>query len=163
MVLEDINDYLVTVTEGNASHTILEESEKLKNPNVSLEGELRSGPQETAYGLVFQHVNDFNYYAFAITGSGQVGVWQRKPNRWIARTEADQSWVPRKYIHTDRPNRLEVTIEESLARGWINNQLEFEIELDITQPGRVGFFVSTSKQAKEPEATISFTNFIVRR
>ena len=163
MMVKDDNDYSVTVTEGNTSYTILEEGKKLSSPNVSLEGKLISGPQETAFGLIFQYVDDATYCVFAITGDGQVGVWQRKGDRWIARTEAEQSWVRRKYILTDRPNRLEVTIEGNLARGWVNNQPEFEVKLDTSQSGNVGFFVSTAREAKEPKATIRFSNFTVRK
>jgi len=163
MEVKDDDDYLVTITEDNTSYTIFREGEQLENPNISLEGELRSGPWETAYGLVFQYAGDSNYYAFAVTGLGQVGIWQRKVARWIALTPADQTWASRKYIHTDRPNRLEVTIEHGEARGWVNNQPVFEIELEETRPSHVGFFISTSREAKEPEATIRFANFTVRR
>jgi tRNA A-37 threonylcarbamoyl transferase component Bud32 len=163
MIAEDDNDYLVTVTEGDASYAIFRESELLENPNISFEGELTSGPPETAYGLLFQRVDEANYYVFAVTSLGQIGIWQHKGERWLALTEAEQTWVSRKYVLTDRPNRLEVTIEGGRARGWINNQPVFEIGLDGTRAGHVGFFVSTSKEARDAEATIRFANFTVRK
>lgn len=169
MVAKDDDDYLIIVTEIDASYAIFREGEAFENLNVSVEAELASGPQETAYGLVFQCLDGSNYYAFAVTGSGQVGIWQCEavdcmvPPR-AEHAQANQGWVTQKHILTDRPNRLEITIEDDKARGWVNNQPAFgdEIGLDMTQVGSVGFFVSTSKEAEDPQAEISFTNFTVR-
>ena len=171
MVEVEEGEYSVTVRASNASYTIFREGERLENLHASLEAELRSGPGETAYGLVFQRANDSDYYAFAITGAGQVGALRRKGDswlmwegdRWVALAEAKQAWVSRKYIHTDRPNRLDVTVEGGRARGWVNNQPEFEFALDGTRPGNIGFFVSTSREARDSKATIRFTGFTVRR
>jgi len=163
IMMIDGNDFLVSVAEGNTSYTVVGEGEMLKSPNVSLEVDLESGPQETAYGLVFHQVDDSNYFTFATTGAGQFGVWQRKADRWIVHTPGDQAWATQQYIYIDRPNLLEVTIEGDIARGWINSHPAFEMMLGETQPGYVGFFVSTSRESKEPQATIRFTNFKVRK
>lgn len=40
---------------------------------------------------------------------------------------------------------------------------QFEVKLDTSQSGNVGFFVSTAREAKEPKATIRFSNFTVRK
>ena len=134
----------------------------MEDPHIQMEGELASGPLETAYGIVFQHIDDANYYVFAVTGAGQVGLWQRKGDDWLALTQGDAGWAARMYVHPDRPNRLEVTIEGNRAWAEINNQPEFEIELDSALPGSAGVYVSTSKQARNPKATTLF-DFVVRR
>jgi hypothetical protein len=158
----DVHRYEVSVNASHASYVLLQQGAKLENPHIQMEGELASGPLETAYGIVFQHVDDANYYVFAVTGAGQVGLWQRKGDDWLALTQGDASWAARMYVHPDRPNRLEVTIEGNRAWAEINNQPEFEIELDSAQPGNVGVYVSTSKQARSPNATTLF-DFVVRR
>jgi hypothetical protein len=171
MVEVEQGDYAVTVRARDASYVLLREGERLESLHVSLEGELRSGPLETAYGLVFQRVDDAHYYAFAVTGAGQVGVLQRRGDgwlvwqegRWVVMTEAGPAWRGQQYIHTDRPNRFDLTVESGRARGWVNNQPEFEIALDAIQPGSVGLFVSTSRQARDPKATIHFADFTIRK
>ncbi len=156
--------YEVTVNARDASYVLLKEGMKLQSPHTAMEGELASGPPETAYGIVFQYIDDANYYVLAVTGSGQVGVWQRKDGRWCVLPEMDPAWASRKYVHTDQPNRLEVTVENGKARVEVNYQPVFEdgIELGTTRPGNVGILVSTSKSDPDPKATVRF-DFILRK
>jgi len=163
MSAEGGGDYRLTAGGRDVSYIIFRPDETLASPNVSLEGALIAGPPETAYGLVFQYIDEANYYLLAVTGLGQAGVWQRQDGRWIALSEGGEGWVGRKYVLTDGPNRLEVTIEGSRARGWVNNQPEFDIALDAARPGHVGFFISTAREAAAPEAAVHFSNLTVRK
>lgn len=149
-------EYELTVRNRHTSYTLLQEGSRLEDPDILMDVELVGGPPETAYGIAFQYLDEDNYYVLAMTGDGRVGLWQRRDGEWRVPIPGRGGWIERKYVGLGGTDRLEVTIVGDRAVGKVNNQPEFEFRLDTAQPGHVGAFVATSREALDPQATIRF-------
>lgn len=149
-------EYELTVQGRHISYAVVQEGSRLAEPDISMDVELIDGPAETAYGIAFQYLDEDNYYVLAMTGNGQVGLWQRRDGEWRIPVPEREGWIERKYVGLGGADRLEVTIDDGRAVGKVNNQPEFDIQLDAPQAGYVGAFVSTSRETLNARATIRF-------
>jgi hypothetical protein len=107
---------------------------------VSIEGKLLSGSEDSDYGLIFRKVDESNYYMFTINEEYQEFILSKVIDDEM--TDLMDDWEQSEAISATTANTLKVRVIGNQITLFINGEQVYSMEDDsISEAGDVGFVV----------------------
>jgi serine/threonine protein kinase len=97
----------------------------------------------TGYGLVFHHMDDWNYGVFAIDGEGRFSIWFLEDGIWRELRNAEERWTESDVINRlGEMNRVRLDIRGATLTGFVNDEQVVQIEDGGLSEGGVGIYLA---------------------
>lgn len=98
----------------------------------------------SAYGLIFNYIDDANYNVFTVDGRGRFGLWAREDNRWRELRGLPEEWTADEAINTmGVMNTLTVSVMENSITAMVNGETVVSLMDETPREGAVGIYVAT--------------------
>lgn len=126
--------------------TIFEEGSVYDNLALQMTALLESDSSGvSAYGLIFNYINDANYNVFTVDGRGRFGLWVRENNRWRElRDLPGEEWTANPAINgMGEMNTLTVAAMDGSITAMVNGETVVSIMDETLMEGGVGIYVAT--------------------
>lgn len=105
--------------------------------------------RSSAYGIIFNYLDDNNYNVFAVDGVGRFSIWRRDTGVWRELRSIEEQWTPNDAVNPrGESNWLTITYSSSQLTGFVNNVPVVELILDTQQQwmGSIGIYTATPEQ-----------------
>lgn len=126
----------------------------MTNFEASIDAKLIAGHEDTSYGIIFNRIDNQNFYFFIINAEYQ----QFKLKKFIGDEGEDiLTWTDSSAIRTTGINNVRVKKVGSLITMYVNDQqIATATDSSFTEPGDIGFLVVHYN--KGDTATVEFDN-----
>jgi|GEM_PF-6891866 len=126
----------------------------MNNFEASIDAELVAGHEETSYGLIFNRIDNQNFYYFIINTEYQ----QFQLKKYVGdEGEVIVAWTDSNAIKTSGINNVRVKRVGSLITMYVNDQqIATATDSSFTQPGDIGFLLVHYNEGDT--ATVEFDN-----
>jgi hypothetical protein len=132
---------------AQAAATIFQEQGTYADVVIQMTAQLQPGSSgPSAYGIIFNHVDNRNYNVFAVDGLGRFSIWVRQDGVWRELRGADSEWTPTDAANgLGEMNTLTVSITGDQFTGMVNGETVTTVEDSTMAAGQIGIYVATPR------------------
>ncbi|MBC7811234.1 MAG: hypothetical protein H7175_08810, partial [Burkholderiales bacterium] len=112
----------------------------------------------SAYGIIFNYVDEDNYNTLTVDGLGRYSIWTRENGEWRELRGADETWTTDDVVAPiGGQNDLSISIRGETLIGSINNRQLVNVQDSTFADGGIGIYLGTDAGA----ATVLIDSFRV--
>jgi len=102
----------------------------------------------SAYGIIFNFVDEDNYNTLTVDGLGRYSIWTRENGEWRELRGTDESWTTDDVVASiGGENDLSISIRGDTLLGTINNQQLVNVQDSTFTDGGIGIYLGTDAGA----------------